>query len=115
MSYHKRVQVGQTGNLAECEAIKEMSAMEAATAICDLAAKLPKSLGMGIWEGKVEGELPGQTIDGKHLGVFDENTLIALFGPHGDPLSETAAALFVMSIINAEKILASLQENDVTV
>jgi len=115
MSENDGAEVGQTGNLADCESIKEMSAMEAANAICDLAMKLPKSISMGMWEGKVEGELPGQTIDGKHLGVFDEHTLIALFGPHGDELSEAAAALFVLSIINAEKIVAALRENDVTV
>ena len=100
---------GKTRNLADCVTIKEMSAQEAAVAIARMAAKLPKALGIGVWEGTIEGTISGNVYGGKHLGVFDTNTLFALFGPHGDALSECTAALLVTTIQNADKIATALQ------
>ncbi len=100
---------GITGNLADCVTIKDMSAQEAAVAIASMAAKLPKALGIGVWEGTIEGKISGNVYAGSHLGVFDANTLIALFGPHGDALSECTAALLVATIKNADKIAKALQ------
>jgi hypothetical protein len=102
---------GKTGNLADCVTIKDMSAQEAAAAIASMAAKFPKTLGIGVWEGTIEGKISGNVYAGKHLGVFDANTLIALFGPHGDALSECTAALLVAIVQNADKIATALQNS----
>lgn len=102
---------GETGNLADCVTTKEMTALAAVTAIRDLVAKYPanKKLGIGVWEGDVTGKLSGNTHGGKHLGVFNANTLVALFGPHGDAESESLAATFVVAVQNADKMASVLQ------
>lgn len=108
MGNYNPAPAGDTGNLADCVTTREMSALEAATAICSLTEKLPTDLGIGVWEGRVEGATSGNMFEPLHLGVFDKDTLVALFGPHGDQEGEMYAAIFVMAVMNADKIKSAL-------
>lgn len=92
-------------NLENCVTTINFTPAEACAALDKLASLLPKNIGIGIWEGTITGVLSGNTYSGKHLGVFDDSRLIALFGPHGDPEAEAAAALLVTAIKNVRNIL----------
>lgn len=113
MSTFDPAPAGDSGNLCNCVTMKEMTALEVATTIRDLRDKLCpscKKLGIGIWEGDLTGKLSGVTHGGEHVAVFNTKCLVAPFGPRGDAESEALAAIFVLAIHNADKIVAALKE-----
>ena len=97
-------------NLQECVEPRQMATLEVVELIERLAAMIPEPLGIGIWEGTITGKLSGNRYEGRHIGVFNEDTLVALFGPENDAESEAAAALFVTVTKNAT-LLAGFVKN----
>lgn len=95
-------------NLANCEKIREMSAIEAAQALKTLAQQIKGPVGLGIWDGALHGKVSGQTYEGEMIAVFRDDDLIAPFGRRGDAESEACAALFALALANADKIAAAL-------
>ena len=95
-------------NLENCVDIKEMTAKEAAHSLCVLLSRVRHPLGIGVWEGKLEGKLSGNNYTGEHVAVFSDDALVAPFGKRGDPESESCAAIFVIACKYAEKIADAL-------
>lgn len=95
-------------NLTECATVKRMSAAEAAAALQALAAKIQRPVGIGIWEGVIEGTVSGNRHVGEHVAIFNDDTLVAPFGPRGDEESEACAALFALALSHADILAAAL-------
>jgi hypothetical protein len=96
-------------NLQDCVDVKSLTPLELAGALRTLAAKINKPLGVGIWEGTLEGKVGGTRRDGEHVAVFQEQSLVAPFGPRGDEESEASAVLFVTAVKYAETIARALE------
>jgi hypothetical protein len=96
-------------NLDDCVRVRPMGPRELAEAIRLLAGKVRQPVGAGIWEGTLEGKISGARREGPHVAVFQEQSLVAPFGPHGDPESEASAVLFVLSVQYAETIARALE------
>lgn len=95
-------------NLSNCAKVRDMTAVEAAQTLKMLAERIRGPVGLGIWEGTLQGEISGQTHGNKHVAVFRDTDLIAPFGPQGDEESEACAALFAVALANAEKIARAI-------
>jgi len=72
-------------NLSDCQPIAALTPNELAGAIRVLASKIHKPVGVGIWEGALEGQLSGVRREGEHIAVFQEQALVAPFGPRAIP------------------------------
>src|SRR5205823_3010965 len=96
-------------NLPDCVDIKPLTPRELAGAIRLLASKIRQPVGVGIWEGALEGKLSGVRREGEHIAVFQEQALVSPFGPRGDCESEAAAVLFTLAVQYSDTISRALE------
>lgn len=101
-------EVSERNNLQACRPVKEMTAAEAAGALKTLAAKIAGPVSVGVWEGTLTGKMSGEPHAWKHIAVFGDDELIAVFGPHGDAASEAAAVLCAVAFTHANVLAAAL-------
>jgi hypothetical protein len=88
--------------------LKPLDPKQAAERMAYLSGKIKRPVNVSVWDGTLNGQREHQ---GPHIAVFQKETLVAPFGPHGDEESEACALLFAYAANFAKGIAGALNDN----